>query len=130
MKEKCIYDTIAKLNSLVSTTYVYAVIIALVAIGIAIIIAKLIPFQGGSHDSSYITRRIWFIITGIIAFISFFLYNQLVVQNEICKAPLKSKFSNCNVISVITIVLIYLIISFIIMKAFRKSKFGTILGNN
>lgn len=129
MKEKCIYDTISKLNSLVSTTYVYAVIVALVAIGIAIIIAKLIPFQGGSSDRSYIARRVWFIITGLIAFIAFFLYNQLVVQNEICRAPLKSKFSDCNVISVIVIILIYLIISFIIMKAFRRSKFGSILGN-
>ncbi len=128
MKEKCIYDTIAKLDSLVSTTYVYAVIVACLAIGIAIIIAKLIPFEGGSVDRSYIKRRIWFIIIGLVTLISFFLYNQLVVQDEICRAPLKAKFSNCNVISIIVIILIYLIISFIIMKTFRRSKFGSILG--
>jgi amino acid transporter len=121
---------IQQLDALISTTYIFSVVYVVVFIFIAIIIASLIPWQGGSHDKSYVKRRVWFIILGCISFICFFCYNDFVVMERIKNVAFQAKFMNCIGISVGIIIGLYLIISFIIMKVFPKSKFGSIIGKN
>ena len=123
-------ENIKQLDALVSETYMYAIIIALVALVIAFIISKMILYQGGKNERSHIKRRVWFIIIGLVAPISFFLYNSLIVSEKILKAPLAAKFSTANIISTSCILVVYIILGIITMLIFRKSKWGSILGKS
>ena len=66
--------TLPQLEALQNSTMIYAVISALIALLIAFIISFIIKYQGG-QDKSYITRRIWFIVIGIVSAAGFYLYN-------------------------------------------------------
>lgn len=123
-----IYDSLVKVENLVFETYMSAIIIAIIALGIALLVSKLIPFQGGANDPSYKTRRIWFILIGLISMIAFYLYNSLSLMPNILKAPFQSKFNTGLIISLIIILFIYFGVGLLIMFFFRKSKFGSILG--
>lgn len=117
-----------QLKHLISSTYVWAVIVVVVAIAIAILVSFLIPWQGGK-DKSYIKRRIAFIIIGIVAALGFWLYNELAVSSHIRGAGFVNMFKACNVKCLAITIGGYCVIGVIIMFCFRHSKFGSILGN-
>jgi hypothetical protein len=123
-------ENIKQLDALISQTYMYGLIVAVVALVIAFLIANLINWEGGKTDSSYMKRRIWFIITGVTALIGFFLYNSIIVMDKIAKAPLQAKFSNSNLITIAGILLIFFVGGIITMMIFRTSKWGSILGKS
>ena len=114
-------------NQLMSGTYIYAVIVFLVAIAIAFIVSALVPWQGGK-DKSYITRRIAFIIIGIVAVLGFWLYNDQVVASHIRGAGFVNMFKDCNLKCILITTVGYLVVSLFLMFRFRHSKFGSILG--
>ena len=122
-------DNINQLSSLVNNTYVYAVIAGSIGLVVAFFIAtKLILFKGTRIDSSYLTRRVWYFIIGIGIIFSFYLYNSIIVSENITKAPLQQKFSNANLMGVLIIIGIYFILGVFTMFIYRTSKWGTILG--
>jgi formate hydrogenlyase subunit 3/multisubunit Na+/H+ antiporter MnhD subunit len=121
-------ENIKQVNTLISETYMLAIIAVIVALVLAFFIAKLILFEGGKNDRSYMKRRIWYIIIGLIAPVSFYLYNMFVVMAKIKKAPLQAKFSDANLYSTLIILVVYVVIGIITMMIFRKSKWGSILG--
>jgi hypothetical protein len=121
-------STLPQLNSLMTNTYIFALIIAVVAVLVALLAANLIPFQGGQHDRSYIKRRIWFIVIWFVAIAGFFLFNNFVVMGIIDNVAFRSKFMTCIALSSLIIFLGYALLSFILMKVFPRSKFGSILG--
>jgi hypothetical protein len=128
--KKEIYESIKQVNALIAETYVYAVVIAIIALAVAYIIARIIAWKGGKNDNSNVVRRIWYIVIGLVAPIFFFLYNTLVVSEKISKAPLLAKFSTANIYATIAILGIYVILGIISMMIFRKSKWGSILGRS
>ena len=128
--KKEIYESIKSVNALIAETYVYAIILAILAIAVAYLIARLINWKGGKDDNSHIIRRIWYIVIGLIAPISFFLYNTLVVSEKISKAPLVAKFSSANVFATIIILGLYLLLGISTGLVFRKSKWGSIFGKS
>jgi hypothetical protein len=121
-------DNIKQVCTLINETYVYSVITVIFALLIAFTIAKLIHWQGGKSDNSYVKRRMWFVITGFLSAIPFFLYNSLIVSERITKAPLLAKFDKANLIATIGILGIYIIIGGLTMMMVRTSKWGSILG--
>jgi Na+-driven multidrug efflux pump len=123
-----IIDTLKAVNALIAETYVYAVLIAIIALAVAYLIARLITWKGGKNDNSHLVRRIWYIIIGLFAPIFFFLYNTLVVSDKITKAPLFAKFSVANIYATLAILVIYILLGIITMMIFRRSKWGSILG--
>lgn len=88
--------TPGQLEALENSTMIFAVISALIALLIAFIISFIIKYQGG-QDKSYITRRIWFIVIGIVSAAGFYLYNDLVVKGQIVNAGFKSMFVETNI---------------------------------
>ncbi|OAV73444.1 hypothetical protein Barb6_00237 [Bacteroidales bacterium Barb6] len=120
-------DTISQLESLIGNTYIYAIIIVITVLLIAFAIANVIKWRGGKDDKSYLKRRIWFVITGIIPPIAFFLFNNLHVSSYIAKAPLQAKFSTANIFATLAIVIFYFIIGLLSMLILRRSKWGSIL---
>ena len=113
--------TLPQLEALQNSTMIYAVISALIALLIAFIISFIIKYQGG-QDKSYITRRIWFIVIGIVSAAGFYLYNDLV------NAGFKSMFVETNITCIGILLGIYFVLGILIMFIFRNSKFGSILG--
>lgn len=120
--------TLGQLQALQDNTMIYAVVVFLIAIGLAFLISKMIPYEGGQHDKSYIKRRIAYIIVGIVACLSFYLYNDIYVKSFIMKAGFKAMFVKTNLICLGITLGGYIVTGLAIMFAFRNSKFGTILG--
>jgi hypothetical protein len=121
-------DNIRQVGALINETYVYSIITVIFALIIAFTIAKMIDWQGGRSNNSYVKRRMWFIITGGVSAISFFLFNSLIVSERITKAPLEAKFNKANLIATVGILSIYTIIGCLTMMMVRTSKWGSILG--
>jgi uncharacterized membrane protein YcgQ (UPF0703/DUF1980 family) len=121
-------DKLKELEALISNTYMYAIIIAIVALVIAYIAVNLIKYRGGKHSNDHIKRRVWYIIIGIFTAISFFMYNNLIVSSSIAKAPLQAKFSTANILATLSVLGIYGIVGIVTMLIMRSSKWGSILG--
>jgi hypothetical protein len=121
-------ETLKQVQALIGETYMYAVIIGIAAVVLAFIIANFVKYQGGKNATDHITRRIWFIVIGLITPIAFFLYNALYVSNYITKAPLKAQFSTANILATFSVLGVYIVIGIITMLILRKSKWGSILG--
>lgn len=117
---------LVQLEALQNDTMIYAVVVAVVALLLSFIIANLIPYQGGT-DRSYIKRRIFFIVIGIVGVLGFYLYNDIVVMDIIHKTALKAKFMTTNLICIGINAGVYFIAGIIIMAIFRHTKFGSIL---
>jgi len=121
-----VYESIKQVDTLIGETYLYAVFVAIIALAVAYVIARLIKWKGGKNDSSPLKRRIWFIGIGLFAAIYFFLYNIMVVSDKITKDPLEDKFRISNIIATLSILGIYIILGGITMLIFRRSKWGSI----
>lgn len=119
--------TLPALQSLQESTMIYAVIVFLVALLLSFIISLMIPYKGGV-DKSYVTRRILFIVVGLIACTGFYLYNDLVVKEIIMNVGFKSMFVDTNIQCLGITAGGYLVLGVILMFIFRNSKFGSILG--
>lgn len=121
-------DALKQVHALIGETYMYAVIIGLAGLVFAFVIAYIVKFQGGKDPQDHITRRVWFIIIGLIAPISFFLYNTIYISSYIAKAPLQAMFSTANIIGTIIVLLVYFVFGIITMLIMRSTKWGSILG--
>lgn len=120
-------QTPVQLHDLQTETFVYAAIVAVVIFIVAFVFANITPYQG-RNDRSYIKRRIWLIISVILGSAGFFLYNAIYVMDAIKKPALQNQFVETNLQCLAITILGSLVISLIVMFAFRHSKFGSILG--
>lgn len=120
-------QTIGQLHELQNETFVYAAIVAAAIFAIAFLLANITPYQGGD-DRSYITRRIWLVISVALGSVGFWLYNELYVMDFIKKTAFQNQFSDTNMQCLGITIGGAIAISLIVMFVFRHSKFGSILG--
>lgn len=119
--------TIQQLNSLVSTTYVYSVATALVAVALVFLFTSLIPWEGGA-DKSYVKRRWVLVIMGLLAFFGFYLYGDLVILPRIKNSGFQAMYSNKLLLASLLELVVYVASSFVLMLVLRNGKFGSMLG--
>lgn len=119
--------TLPALQSLQDETMVYDAIVGAVALGLSFLVTSLVAYKG-SDDRSYITRRIWYVIIGLVAAAGFYVYNDLVVKPDITNAGWQSMFSDTNLICIGINLGVYIVGGIILMFVFRHKKFGSILG--
>ncbi len=119
--------TLPALQSLQDETMVYAAITGAVALALSVLVASLVAYKG-RDDRSYITRRIWYVIIGLVAAAGFYVYNDLVVKPDITNAGWQSMFSDTNLICIGINLGVYIVGGIILMFVFRHKKFGSILG--
>jgi quinol-cytochrome oxidoreductase complex cytochrome b subunit len=122
-------ETLKQVEALIGDTYMYAVIVAIVALALAFIIANIIKY-GGKNSTDHIKRRVWFIFIGIAAPVGFFLYNAIHVSSYITKAPLQAKFSTANIWATLALLGIYAVVGVATMFIIRRSKWGSIIGKS
>jgi FtsH-binding integral membrane protein len=118
--------TIEQLNQLMNSTYIYAVVVALVATLIAVAVAFMFPWES-NPDRSYVKRRIAYVVIGLVAVFGFWIYNDTEVMDRIQGAGLRNMFKACNLKCIGISTAVYLIASIVLMFTFRHSKFGSIL---
>lgn len=106
--------------------WVYGLIVAGVALAIAIGIAFLINWRSDRRD--FITRRIFFIVIGLVAPAGYWLYNAQIVVPQIQNPGFRNMFEATNLYVLLTGIAVYAVAGILLMLCFRTSKFGSILG--
>ncbi len=118
--------TLQQLHQAQAYAWVYGLILAGIALGIAVLIAFLIPWQ--SNRRCYIKRRIWFIVIGLALPCCGWLYHTFSVAPRIHTSGFKSMYQTTNMYVLLTSIALYAVIGVVLMFAFRNSKLGSILG--
>ena len=120
--------TLSQLQDLQNSTWIYAIAVCFIAIAIAYLVSNMIAWQGG-NDRSYIKRRVWWVIIGLVASIGFWVYNDLVNVPRITNIGFRHMYSQTNLFCLFLVLIGYFFISLLLMLfLFRKAKFGSILG--
>lgn len=120
--------TLTQLHDLQNSTWIYAVVVCAIAVFIAYMVSNMIAWQGG-NDRSYIKRRVWWVIIGLIASIGFWAYNDLVNVPRITNIGFRHMYSQTNLFCLFLVLIGYFFISLLLMQfLFRNAKFGSILG--
>lgn len=118
--------TSKQLHALQTETWVWAAVVLLVALFVAWGISTLISWEGGK-DRSYIKRRWACGIVWAVAWIGFFLYNDLYVMSHIQKTAYKTQFSHILWMTLGALTLGYVVLLIIFALVTPNSKLGSIL---
>lgn len=121
-----IIKTIQQLHQAQADAWVYGMIVCGIALALAIVIAFLVPFRSDFKD--YVTRRVCFILAGLVFPAAYWLYNMQAVVPKISNPGFKSMFEKTNLTVLLASIGAYFIIGIVLMLVFRKTKFGSILG--
>lgn len=121
-------NNIGQLNQLIDNTYIYAVIVMICAVALSILAAWLVPWKANrGEDKSYVTRRIWYILILLLSVFGFWLYNDLSVASNIENAGWRNMFEACNRQCLLITIIGNVVVSLIVMFAFKNSKFASII---
>lgn len=118
--------TSKQLHALQNETWVWAAVVLLVALFVAWGISTLISWEGGK-DRSYIKRRWACGIVWAVAWIGFFLYNDLYVMDSIKKAAYRTLFSHTIWQTLGALAVGYVGLVLLLAYLTPNSKFGSIL---
>ena len=118
--------TSKQLHALQTETWVWAAVVLLVALFVAWGISTLISWEGGK-DRSYIKRRWACGIVWAVAWIGFFLYNDLYVMGSIQKAAYKTLFSHTIWQTLGALAVGYVVLLVLLALVTPNSKLGSIL---
>lgn len=118
--------TLPQIQQAQADAWVYGVFVTVLALAVAILIAFLTNWRSDRKD--YITRRIWFIVIGVVAPLAYWFYNMQVVVPTIQNAGFQNMFKETNLYILLASVGVYFIVGILLMLCFRNSKLGSILG--
>ena len=113
-----------QVDSLITSTYIFALIFMGGAILLAAVISNLVKYEGGSNPKDPGKRRMWFWIFAILGPVAFFLYNILSVIPTIKKGPALDKFGITHIIGTAIILVGYIVIGFVLSKMMKRGKLG------
>ena len=118
--------TYQQLQQAQANVWVYGLIVCGIALALAIAIVSMIPWRSDHRD--YITRRVWFILIGIVAPVGYWLYNMAAIVPKISNSGFKSMFEETNLYVLLASIGIYFVVGILLMRVFRNTKVGSILG--
>ena len=118
--------TSKQLHALQTETWVWAAVVLLVALFVAWGISTLMSWEGG-QDRPDIKRRWACGIVWAVAWIGFFLYNDLYVMDSIKKTAYKTLFSHTIWQTLGALAVGYVVLLVLLALATPNSKLGSIL---
>lgn len=121
-----IIRTLPQVQQAQADAWVYGLIVTGTALLIAVVISYLINWRSDRRD--FLTRRICFIVIGLVLPLSYWLYNMQVVVPKIQNVGFQNMFKETNLYVLLTSIGIYTVIGIVLMLCFRNSKLGSILG--
>lgn len=118
--------TLQQLQQAQADAWIYGFIVTGVALLLAIVISAVINWRSDRRD--FITRRIWFIIIGLILPLSYWVYNMQVIVPRIQKAGFQNMFKVTNLYILLSAIVIYAIVGIVTMFVAKKgSKWRSVL---
>lgn len=121
-----IIRTLPQVQQAQADAWVYGLIVTGVALLIAVVISYLINWRSDRRD--FLTRRICFIVIGLVLPLSYWLYNMQVVVPKIQNVGFQNMFKETNLYVLLASIGIYTVVGVVLMLCFRNSKLGSILG--
>lgn len=121
-----IIRTPIQLQQAQADAWVYGLIVCGIALALAVAIAFIINWKSDRRD--YITRRIWFIVIGLVAPAGYWLFNMQTIVPKISNPGFKSMFEETNLWVLLASIGIYFMVGLLLMLGFRNTKLGSILG--
>lgn len=121
-----IIRTLPQVQQAQADTWVYGLIVTGVALLIAVVVSYLINWRSDRRD--FLTRRICFIVIGLVLPLSYWLYNMQVVVPKIQNVGFQNMFKETNLYVLLASIGIYTVVGVVLMLCFRNSKLGSILG--
>ena len=118
--------TLPQLQQAQADAWVYGLIVTGIALALAVIIAFLINWRSDRKD--YMTRRICFIVIGLVMPLAYWLYNMQAIVPKISNVGFQNMFKQTNLYVLITSIIAYAVVGLLLMLVFRNSKLGSILG--
>ena len=118
--------TSKQLHALQNETWLWTAVVVLVSLLHDWLISSAISWEGGK-DRSYIKRRWACGIVWAVAWIGFFLYNDLYVMGHIQKTAYKTQFSHTLWMTLGALTLGYVVLLIIFALVTPNSKLGSIL---
>lgn len=112
------------IDGLITNTYMFAVITAIVMIGIAILVASMIQFQSGANPKDRMKRKMWFWILAVLTPVIFFVYNLFLVLPNIKAGPAMNKFSLHSGLSPVIAFVLFVVFGIVVSKLFKRKKVG------
>jgi len=109
---------------LITNSYMLASAFAIIMIGIAFLIGKLISVDLSPNRKDTKKRRIVYWTLLVLTPILFYLYNFMIVIPNIKKGPAFSKFFIHGALSALAALIIYFIVGFVLSKAFKNTTLG------
>lgn len=121
-----IIRTLPQVQQAQADAWVYGLIVTGVALLIAVVISYLINWRSDRRD--FLTRRICFIVIGLVLPLSYWLYNMQVIVPKIQNVGFQNMFKETNLYVLLASIGIYTVFGIVLMLCFRNSKLGSILG--
>ncbi len=125
--------TAPQLKEAIISTYLYDLVIAVIFIALLVLIAWLIPWQGGKHDTSGRTRKVWYIVLGVINLLGSIAFNFFAFYKKIGVPNFRSDYMLHMVLAAILGTVIYYGVLWLIIKIQKNSgkvtKLSSIAGN-
>lgn len=121
-----IIRTLPQVQQAQADAWVYGLIVTGIALLIAVVVSYLINWRSDRRD--FLTRRICFIVIGLVFPLSYWLYNMQVVVPKIQNVGFQNMFKETNLYVLLASIGIYTVVGVVLMLCFRNSKLGSILG--
>lgn len=118
--------TIQQVQQAQADAWIYGFIVTGIALLLAIIISAVINWRSDRRD--FITRRIWFIIIGLVLPLSYWVYNMQVIVPRIQNAGFQNMFKATNLYILLSAIGIYAIVGIATLFLAKKgSKWRSVL---
>lgn len=118
--------TLQQLQQAQADAWIYGFIVTGIALLLAIVISAVINWRSDRRD--FITRRIWFIIIGLVLPLSYWVYNMQVIVPRIQNAGFQNEFKATNLYILLSAIGIYAFVGITTMFIAKKgSKWRSIL---
>ncbi|GAB4402356.1 MAG: hypothetical protein OHK0039_00260 [Bacteroidia bacterium] len=110
-------------DSIKNEAFIAGALLALVALGLAILISSLIAYEPGKNPKDPRKRLIVFIIIGLVTVVALFAISTFTPT--VLKGTQLSEFRQTMYISVVINALLYFVLGFALSKMLPKTKIGT-----
>ncbi len=126
-----IIKTPRQLEELITETWLWAVVILVVALLASWIVASSISYSGSANPQDGKQRRTAFWGLGVAAPVLFFLVEFLYVKSFIAasKEMLHTDFMRTIIYTTFMILVLYIGLGFVLSKMFSQTKYGTIFNS-
>lgn len=112
--------TMAQLHQAETATYLTDAVIGIAFIVLILIVANIIAWEPGAHDSSPAKRRTWFWILGVACLFTSLGVDYFTWLTRISKAQFVSEYIMHMIIAALVGTVVYGLVTFIICKIQKK----------